>query len=242
MFGQVVDVGRTVTLVKPGDYAVFTVRRGCGTCRPCGIDRSDMCRTGLYAERGIWGLDGYQTEFVVDREPFVVRVAPELDAVALLAGPSRWRKRRFQQPSTSNSLGCRTWRPRSTGSPGNAASSPDWAQSVCSRRCRCACVMPTCEGLDVVDAATARPRWLNRIGGHYVDGRKVTSQHPIDQIGTFDVIVEATGIATLEFDLLDALATNGVYAVTGIPAGDRPADYRRRQNHAPASCCGIRWW
>ena len=36
------------------------------------------------------------------------------------------------------------------------------------------------------------------------------------------MIVEATGIATLEFDLLDALAMNGVYAVTGIPAGDRP--------------------
>ena len=35
MFGQVVDVGRAVTLVKPGDYAVFTVRRGCGACRPC---------------------------------------------------------------------------------------------------------------------------------------------------------------------------------------------------------------
>ena len=33
------------------------------------------------------GLDGYQTEFVVDREPFVVRVAPELEAVGVLAEP-----------------------------------------------------------------------------------------------------------------------------------------------------------
>jgi threonine dehydrogenase-like Zn-dependent dehydrogenase len=77
-------------------------------------------------------------------------------------------------------------------------------------------------GLDVVDANTARPRWLNRIGGRYIDGRQVTPSHPIDQIGTFDVILEATGIASLEFDLLDTLAMNGVYAVTGIPAGDRP--------------------
>src|ERR1700674_3565886 len=29
MFGQVADVGRAVTVVKPGDFAVFTVRRGC---------------------------------------------------------------------------------------------------------------------------------------------------------------------------------------------------------------------
>jgi threonine dehydrogenase-like Zn-dependent dehydrogenase len=77
-------------------------------------------------------------------------------------------------------------------------------------------------GLDVVDAGTARPQWLNGIGGHYIDGRQVTPDHPLDHIGTFDVIVEATGIASLEFDLFDALAMNGVYAVTGIPGGDRP--------------------
>jgi glucose 1-dehydrogenase len=46
-------------------------------------------------------------------------------------------------------------------------------------------------------------------------------------------VLEATGIASLEFDLIDALAINGVYAVTGIPAGDRPlkidgAEFMRR--------------
>ena len=47
MFGQVVETGRGVKQVKPGDYAVFTVRRGCGKCRPCAMNRSDMCQTGL---------------------------------------------------------------------------------------------------------------------------------------------------------------------------------------------------
>lgn len=70
MFGQVTDVGRAVTLVQAGDYAVFTVRRGCGQCRSCAMNRSDMCRTGLYAERGIWALDGYQAEYVVDHEQY----------------------------------------------------------------------------------------------------------------------------------------------------------------------------
>src|SRR5512142_1672718 len=59
MMGQVVEVGKAVTRVKPGDYAVFTVRRGCGKCLPCQMNRSDMCLTGQYLERGIWGLDGY---------------------------------------------------------------------------------------------------------------------------------------------------------------------------------------
>ena len=71
--------------------------------------------------------------------------------------------------------------------------------------------------------------WLDLIGGHYLDGR----QTAIDQIGTFDLIFEATGVASLEFDLLDALAINGVYAVTGIPSGDRAltlpgAEFMRR--------------
>src|SRR5512138_3136485 len=57
MFGQVVEVGQAVTRVRPGDFAVFTVRRGCGTCLPCAMNRSDMCLTGAYTERGIWGRD-----------------------------------------------------------------------------------------------------------------------------------------------------------------------------------------
>jgi threonine dehydrogenase-like Zn-dependent dehydrogenase len=36
-----------------------------------------------------------------------------------------------------------------------------------------------------------------------------------------DLIFEATGAARLIFNLLDALAPDGVYAVTGIPGGDR---------------------
>ena len=35
IIGQVAEVGKAVTRVAPGDYAVFTVRRGCGKCLPC---------------------------------------------------------------------------------------------------------------------------------------------------------------------------------------------------------------
>jgi glucose 1-dehydrogenase len=53
MLGQVVSVGSSVTRVKPGDYAVFTVRRGCGECPACLMNRADMCQTGRYREREI---------------------------------------------------------------------------------------------------------------------------------------------------------------------------------------------
>ena len=221
MLGRVVDIGRTVTVVKPGDYAVFTVRRGCGACRPCAMNRSDMCRTGRYAERGIWGLDGYQTEFVVDREQFAVRVAPDLEAVAVLTEPFS-----VAEKAISEAVHLQLTRLP------DMATSLDW---LSEKRCLVAGLGPVgllaalslrlrnadVSGLDLVDANTARPRWLNHIGGTYVDGRQVAPDHPIDQIGRFDLILEATGNAGLEFDLLDSLAVNGVYAVVGIPAGHR---------------------
>src|SRR3984885_12176146 len=48
MLGQVVSAGSSVTRVKPGDYAVFTVRRGCNECACCLMNRADMGQTGKY--------------------------------------------------------------------------------------------------------------------------------------------------------------------------------------------------
>ena len=222
MFGQVVETGRAVKQVKVGDYAVFTVRRGCGKCRPCAMNRSDMCQTGLYSERGIAGMDGYQTEFVVDHEQYVVRVPPELESVGVLAEPFS-----VAEKAISEAIQLQLIRlPDSSTSSG-------W---ISGKRCLVAGLGPIgllaglairlrgaeVWGLDIVDANTVRPRWLHSIGGHYLDGRQVTPDHLIDQIELFDLIFEATGIAGLEFSLIDALAINGVYVVTGIPSGDRP--------------------
>jgi threonine dehydrogenase-like Zn-dependent dehydrogenase len=64
--------------------------------------------------------------------------------------------------------------------------------------------------------------WLNVIGGHYVDGRQIPANQVPKKVGPMDLILDASGIASLEFNLLDALARNGVYVLTGIPSGDRP--------------------
>jgi glucose 1-dehydrogenase len=222
MFGQVVDVGTAVTQVKTGDYALFTVRRGCGQCRPCMLQRSDMCRTGLYTERGIWGLDGYQTEYVVDHEPFVVRVPHELEPVGVLTEP-------FSVAEKAIAEAVHVQRTRLPDS----ATSLDW---LAGKRCLVAGLGPVgllaalslrlreadVWGLDIVDAETVRPRWLTAIGGHYLDGRKRPFDRAKNQIGSFDMIFEATGIASLQFELLDALALDGVYAVAGIPSGNQP--------------------
>lgn len=55
-----------------------------------------------------------------------------------------------------------------------------------------------------------------------MDGRQVPADQVDKQIGPMDLLVDASGIAALEFNLLDALARNGVYVITGIPGGDHP--------------------
>ncbi len=222
MFGQVVETGKSVLQVKPGDYAVFTVRRGCGECLPCLMNRSDMCLTGKYHERGIWGLDGFQTEFVVDKERYVVRVPGELEPVGVLTEPLSVAEKAIEE----------SVRVQSARLP-EASAAPDWLRG---RRCLVAGLGPIgllaalalrlrgaeVYGLDVVDSKSARPQWLDHIGGAYVDGRNVPPDKVERELGQMNMIFEATGVAPLEFNLLDALGKNGVYVLTGIPGGDRP--------------------
>lgn len=218
MMARVVQTGKSVRRVKPGDLAVFTVRRGCGACLPCAMNRSDMCLTGNYRERGIWGLDGYQTELVLDSERYVVRVPMELEGTGVLTEPLSVAEKAIDEAV----------RIQSSRLPESAAR-PYWLHG---RRCLVAGLGPIgllaamglrlrgaeVYGLDIVDAASTRPAWLRRIGGTYLDARTT----PPDSMQGMELIFEATGVAALEFNLLDALGRNGIYVLTGIPGGDRP--------------------
>jgi len=222
MFGQVVSAGSSVTRVRLGDYAVFTVRRGCGECACCLMNRADMCQTGKYRERGIRGLDGYQTEYAVDQEQYIVRVPAELEPVGVLMEPLSVVEKAIDEALRVQIVRCP-----------DAATTPDWFHG---RRCLVAGLGPVgllaamvlrlrggeVYGLDVVDSNTARPKWLCGIGGRYIDGRQIPADQVERKIGSMDLILDATGIAQLEFNLLDALALNGMYVLTGIPGGDRP--------------------
>jgi threonine dehydrogenase-like Zn-dependent dehydrogenase len=229
MFGQVVEAGSAVTRVKAGDYAVFTVRRGCDACLPCLMNRSDMCTTGRYRERGIWGLDGYQAEYVVDDERFVVRVPQEAGELGVLTEPLSVAEKAIDEAV----------RIQNARLPASAAR-PDWLHG---RRCLVAGLGPIgllaalslrlrgaeVFGIDIVEPDSARPQWLTHIGGTYVDGRRVPPERVEQVLGGMELVFEATGVAALEFDLLDTLGPNGIYVLTGIPGGDRPVQLQAGQ-------------
>jgi len=165
---EICETARPVSRVRSGDYAVFTVRRGCGRCLLCAMNRSDRCRSGEYRERGIRGLDAYRAGYVVDKEPYVVRLPPELEGSGVLTETLSVLEKAIDEALRLQ-----------------FARLPD---------------------------APATPDWLQ--------GRRSL----VSGLGPIDRVLEATGVAALEFNLLDALASNGVYVLTGIPGGNRPLE------------------
>jgi len=222
MLGQVVEVGPAASDTRPGDCVVFTVRRGCGRCPACAIGRSDMCYTGDYAERGIKARDGYQAEYVVDSTRYMVKVPGELASLGVLTEPMSVAEKAIDEATRVQ-----------VGRLPDADGPDDWLRgkqvlvaglgpigllATVALRLRGANVL----GLDVVDRDSSRPTLLRSVGGEYVDGRQIEARDLADRFGHIDVVLEATGVAHLEFDLLSALGANGAYVLTGVPGGDRP--------------------
>jgi glucose 1-dehydrogenase len=222
MFGQVVEVGHNVQSVHAGDYGVFTVRRGCNECPACLNNRSDLCYTGKYTERGIKGADGFQAEFVVDNEQYFIKVPEDIKNIGVLTEPMS-----VAAKSIAEALIIQGARLSGIVSPANwlkgkkaliAGIGPIGLMAAFALRLLGAEVI----GMDIVENDSLRPRILQQIGGTYVDGREVQTTNLDETCGESDFIFEATGIAKLQIQLIDALAVNGIYVATGIPAGHRP--------------------
>lgn len=221
MFGQVVETGEKVTKVRPGDYAVFTVRRGCGQCEPCLNNRSDLCYTGDYEERGIKKIHGFETEYIVDEEKHLVKVPESIAHLGVLTEPMsvaqkaidvalQIQKARFPKGVGEDWLEGRTALVAGVGAIGLLA--------AFVLRLRGAKVI----GLDIVPETSKRIQILKAIGGTYLNGNHTDTYKIDDRQGQIDFIFEATGVAKLSFQLIDALGINGIYVMTGIPTGDRP--------------------
>lgn len=221
MLGRVVDAGNKVTKVGKGDYAVFTVRRGCGQCVPCKNNRSDMCYTGGYSERGIKGVHGFETEYVVDDEQYLVKVPTSIAAVGVLTEPMsvaqkaidealRVQMSRLPEVNHGDWLSGKKVLIAGLGAIGLLA--------AFAMKLKGAHIL----GLDVVSRDSKRVKILEGLGGIYINGRQVDAENIDDQCGEVDFIFEAAGVASLGFRLIDALGTNGIYVMTGIPGDDRP--------------------
>src|SRR5215467_2556182 len=209
---EVVEVGRGVRSLRPGDLVVPIVRRPCphAECRACRAGRQDFCTTGDYTERGIKGADGFLADYVVDDEEYLVKVPQVLADVAVLVEPLavitkagnqaraiRDRLRYEPGPQRGLVLGAGP-----IGLLGTMALVADGFETVVYSR----------------DSEESRQAELVRsLGAQYVS----SPSNPIDSLakgsGEFDVVLEAVGFAPLMMAATQMLKANGVLALTGVP-------------------------
>jgi glucose 1-dehydrogenase len=215
--GRVHAVGAGVTGFAPGDLVVATVRRGCGKDRFCRANKSDECETGEFTERGIGGAHGYMAEQYTEVPEYLVHVPPALAPVAVLLEPlTVVEKAVFMGQKVIDRRG---------PTPGDPPTSmPTGLVAGTGAVGMLAAFLMRLRGYDVtaIDRHgddTPAAALCTRVGAHH---RSVANGIGSLQGATFDLVIEATGSVSLDFDLVDLLKRNGALVLTGIPDADQP--------------------
>ncbi|MBI2852883.1 MAG: alcohol dehydrogenase catalytic domain-containing protein [Chloroflexi bacterium] len=228
--GVVEAVGSAVKTLAPGDLVSITVRRGCGHCEPCLHNQSDMCMTGLFTERGIHKMDGLLTQYVVDKEQYMVKVPPQIRKLAVFTEPLSIVEKGVEQIRVIQSR-----LPWYCPHVEHGLDSPEWGG------CKVALVVGAGPlGLlatalirlartityttDIVPEDHPKVHLLGDMGATYVDARAKTPEQIVDfcctPIGELNMIFEASGAADTALKLIPFMSRSSIYVMTGIPRGD----------------------
>lgn len=216
---EVVEVGREVRSLKPGDLVVPMVRRPCPhpECRACRAGRPDFCVTGDYTERGIKGANGFLTDYVIDDEAYLVKVPHALADVAVLVEPlTVVTKAADQLRAIFNRLPYDPGRQRGLvlgagpiGLLGAMLLVADGYQTLVYSR----------------DAEESKQAELVRsLGADYVPSTLNPIESLSERSGEFDVVLEAVGFAPLMVAATQVIGANGVLALTGVPPESATAE------------------
>lgn len=225
--GIVEEVGSEVRTLKEGDLVVPTVRRSCGLCAPCLHGRSDMCETGLFTERGIHKRHGFFTEYFVDDEEYLIKVPEGVEHLAILTEPLS-----IAEKAVSEIKHYRAPAFWSCSHPGHSMDSKDWGN------CRVGLVIGAgplgflsasvlrLNGVntyvaEIVPEDTPKVQLVKEIGARYIDVREKSAGDIVQETGSLDIIIEASGASLLAFDCAIELARNGVCVFAGIPRGKK---------------------
>src|SRR5215469_12757197 len=209
---EVVEVGREVHSLKPGDLVVAMVRRPCphAECRPCRADRPDFCVTGDYIERGIKGANGFLTDYVVYDKAYLVKVPRALADVAVLVEPLTVVTKAVDQASA---IFARL--PYETGLQRGLALGAGPIGIL-------GAMVLVADGFETFvysrDSEESEPAKLIRsFGAHYASSVTHSLESLAQASGKFDVVLEAVGFAPLMLTATQMLKRNGVLALTGVP-------------------------
>jgi glucose 1-dehydrogenase len=219
---EIVQVGSAVERLRVGDLVVPSVRRPCPhpSCLPCRSGHQDYCSTGDFRERGIKEAHGYMAEYVVDHEQYMNLVPPGLRDIAVLAEPLTIAEKALAQIF---------WLMRYR---------PPWLDPQTPPEERGRGLSALVLGLGPVGLLGAmtlaaagfttyvysreeppNPRidLVTAIGATYVSTQTTTFPQLAEQIGNIDLVYEAVGHSHFALQGLQALGTNGIFVLTGVP-------------------------
>jgi threonine dehydrogenase-like Zn-dependent dehydrogenase len=192
-----------------GDLVTATVRRSCGRCGACAGGSPDACDTGEYTERGITALPGFAGELVAEQPEHLVAVPRELGRLGVLAEPGSICARGIRH---ATAIGARQpWEPRRALVIGAGA-----IGMLATHMLRLA-------GYDVWTAArsgagTEKATLAAASGAHYVSTAETPLTAVRDEVGGFDLLIEAAGSADLMAEAVSLLRRNGVACLLGLDA------------------------
>lgn len=220
--GEVVEVGSAVADVKKGDLVVPSVRRPChhADCQPCAQGLQDFCATGDFVERGIKMYHGYMTEYFVDGPQFLNRVPADLRDVAVLVEPLTVAEKGLAQVwKTQERL---PWvRKNATPErPGEGLNAVVLGAGPIGILGAMALVARGFRTFVYSRSPKPNPKsaLVESFGAEYISAKQVSADDMAARVGNIDLIYEASGISSFNFDVMLQLGQNGIYIFTGIPA------------------------
>ena len=200
--------------IRRGELVTPTVRRGCDLCLPCKSGQSDFCFTGLYRERGINGLHGFNSERWTDTEEYLVPVETGLREVAVITEPlSVVVKALDQTLKIQERLPWKETEDLAEKKALVAGSGSLGLMATFLLRVERAEVLTMDRQADDAE----KSRLIERLGAHHVNALEVDPLNLARDFDGFDIIVEATGAPQVPFDLLPALGDNGIMVLLGVP-------------------------
>ena len=186
-----------------GDLVVGVVRRPDPVpCPACARGEFDFCRNGQYTERGIKERHGYGSERWTVEADYAVKLDPGLEPVGMLMEPTTIVAKAWDQIER---IGRRAYFAPERALITGAGPIGLLAALLAAQR-----------GLEVhvIDRYEEgpKPRLVRDLGAHYhaTDVATVAKEAPPD------IIVEATGVPQLVFDVIEHNAAFGIVCLTGV--------------------------
>jgi glucose 1-dehydrogenase len=193
-----------------GQLVTATVRRSCERCAACRDGAPDACLTGDYLERGITALHGFASDRVVERPEHLVVVPQSLGRLGVLAEPASVCERGIRH---AQAIGRRQpWEPSRALVIGAGAIG------------MLATYLLRLDGYEVWTAARsdAKSALVEACGARFVSTRATPLREVREEVGGFDLVVEAAGDAEVMLGALGLLRRNGVACLLGLDASEHP--------------------